>query len=75
MTEKGIINELAAQVPNRRSFMRKVGLASAALGTAAATRGMAQTSGPADSDILNFAESGISRGRVLHIRNYRAEHH
>jgi hypothetical protein len=55
MTQKSIIHELAAQVPNRRGFMTKVGLAGAALGTAAATRGMAQSAAPGDANILNFA--------------------
>ena len=55
MTEKSIISELASQVPNRRSFMQKVGLASAALGTVAVTGGMAQSTAPGDINILNFA--------------------
>lgn len=55
MTEKSIIHELAAQVPNRRSFMKKVGIASAAMGTVAATGGMAQSTLPGDANILNFA--------------------
>jgi len=56
MTEKSIINDLAAHVPNRRRFMTKVGIAGAAIGAAAATRGMAQsTTSPGDINILNFA--------------------
>jgi hypothetical protein len=55
MTEKRIINDLAAQSPNRRRFMQKMGIASAAIG-AAATGGMAQSAGPVgDVNILNFA--------------------
>jgi hypothetical protein len=55
MKENKIIQEVAAQVPNRRSFMKKVGLASAAVSTAAATGGMAQSTAPGDANILNFA--------------------
>lgn len=56
MTEKSILNDVAAQSPNRRRFMSKVGFAGAALGAATATRGMAQsTTGPGDVNILNFA--------------------
>ena len=55
MTEKSIINDLAAQSPNRRRFMKRVGFASAALGAAAATTGMAQSTSPGDVNILNFA--------------------
>src|SRR5665213_3423524 len=55
MKETSIIRKLAAQAPNRRSFMTKVGLAGAALGTAAATRGFAQAAAPGDANILNFA--------------------
>jgi hypothetical protein len=56
MTENSIINDLAAHAPNRRRFMTKVGIAGAAIGAAAASRGMAQsTASPGDINILNFA--------------------
>jgi hypothetical protein len=51
MTKK-TIGDLIAQAPNRRSFVRKLGIAGAVLGAATRT-GFAQTI--ADSDILNFA--------------------
>ena len=54
MAEKNVIAELMSRSPNRRSFVSKLGVAGAALGVAAATRGIAQTS-IQDSDILNFA--------------------
>lgn len=55
MTEKRMINDLAALSPNRRRFMQKMGIASAALG-AVATRGTAQSGSPVgDANILNFA--------------------
>jgi hypothetical protein len=50
--KKTAIGDLIAQASNRRSFVKKLGIASAALGAAAST-GVAQTIG--DSDILNFA--------------------
>ncbi len=56
--EKKIMKEMVAASPNRRSFVRKLGLASAALGAAAAAPkgALAQSSsGPTDFDILNFA--------------------
>ena len=60
--EKQIIKKMVAASPNRRSFVRKLGFASAALGAAAAVPkgAMAQSSstpssGPSDIDILNFA--------------------
>jgi len=46
------IADLIAQAPNRRSFVRKLGIAGAVLG-AATRKGFAQTIG--DADILNFA--------------------
>jgi len=56
MTEKSIIDDIAAQVPNRRRFLKKVGIAGAAIGAAAASRGAAQTTtSPGDVNILNFA--------------------
>ncbi len=59
MSEAGILNEVIAKSPNRRGFVRKLGLASAALGATAVTSKVAQAqsagSGPPDVDILNFA--------------------
>jgi hypothetical protein len=56
MTQKSIINDLAALAPNRRRFLTKVGIASAALGAATATGALAQSStGPGDINLLNFA--------------------
>jgi hypothetical protein len=56
MAEKQKFEELIAQSPNRRSFVTKLGLAGAAAGAMAATKGIAQTPpGPTDIDILNFA--------------------
>jgi hypothetical protein len=56
MSNKSIIPELIEAAPNRRSFVRKLGIASAAIG-AAATVGLkpalAQTS--TDINVLNFA--------------------
>ena len=56
--EKKIIKEMIAAAPNRRSFVRKLGFASAALGAAAAVPKSAfaqSSSAPTDFDILNFA--------------------
>lgn len=55
MAEKGIIDELIEKAPNRRRFVRNLGLASAAVGAlgVGAKKGLAQT--VQDSDILNFA--------------------
>jgi hypothetical protein len=57
MAKRGLIQEVAAESPNRRSFVRKLGLASAVVGAAATPKfASAQTStGPSDVDILNFA--------------------
>ena len=57
MSESNYINDLIAAAPNRRSFVRKLGIAGAALGGVAATKGWGQTTTPAitDVDILNFA--------------------
>lgn len=57
MAKKGIINEVIAEAPNRRSFVRKLGLASAVVGAAATTRFAEADTAPAitDVDILNFA--------------------
>lgn len=53
MSEQNLIETVAAQSPNRRGFLQKVGLASAAL-AGTATPGAAQ-GGITDVDILQFA--------------------
>ncbi len=58
MAKKSILNEVMAEAPNRRGFLRNIAIASAAtaaVGTLA-NRGNAQpAAGPSDADILNFA--------------------
>ena len=56
MTKKSIIPEVVESASNRRSFVRKIGIASAALG-AAATVGVKPASAQTttDVDVLNFA--------------------
>jgi hypothetical protein len=56
MSKNSFISDLIDAAPNRRSFVRKLGIASAALG-AAGSRSWGQTAAPAitDIDILNFA--------------------
>jgi hypothetical protein len=49
------IGDLIAQAPNRRSFVKKLGIASAVLGAAAGSKGISQTTTISDADILNFA--------------------
>jgi hypothetical protein len=54
MAKRNIIEEVIAEAPNRRRFLTKIALSSA--GVAAMGSGLkAQTSGPSDADILNFA--------------------
>jgi hypothetical protein len=57
MAKRGIVQELAAESPNRRSFVRKLGVASAVVGAAATSKfaNAATATGPSDVDILNFA--------------------
>ncbi len=56
MEQKQPIADLIAQSPNRRSFVKKLGLAGAVMGAVAATKGRAQNAPTiGDSDILNFA--------------------
>ena len=53
---KNLISDLAAAAPNRRSFLKKIGAASAAVGAmsvGAASPASAQTS--VDIEVLNFA--------------------
>jgi hypothetical protein len=55
MDETNLVRRLALNPANRRSFVRKLGVAGAVLGAAAATKkGVAQTM-VQDSDIVNFA--------------------
>lgn len=56
MSDKNLIKDLIAQAPNRRSFVRNLGIAGALVGAVAGTKGQAQNA-PAigDADILNFA--------------------
>ena len=54
MKLNGLWNDVAAASPNRRSFLTKIGIASAALGASRGV-GTAQSAGPSDADILNFA--------------------
>jgi hypothetical protein len=59
MARRRFLEEVVAEAPNRRSFLRKVALAGAA-GAATASisqqaRAQSTSSGPSDSDILNFA--------------------
>jgi hypothetical protein len=56
MLKNSLIRDFIDAAPNRRSFVRKLGIASAALG-AAGSRSWGQTAAPAitDVDILNFA--------------------
>jgi hypothetical protein len=56
MLHNDVIENLLAQSPNRRSFFRKLGIASAVAGAVTGTRGLAQTQPTiGDADILNFA--------------------
>ncbi len=57
MAEHDILKEVISQAPNRRKFVRNLGLAGAALGIGSAVKvAKAQsTSAPNDFDILNFA--------------------
>lgn len=57
MANRGIIKEAVAESPNRRSFVRKLGLASAVVGAAAKSKLARADTAPAvtDVDILTFA--------------------
>jgi hypothetical protein len=56
MADTNLIKDLIAQAPNRRNFVKNLGIASALVGAVAGTKGHAQNA-PAigDADILNFA--------------------
>ncbi len=53
--EKRALSDLLDQAPNRRRFVKKLGLASALAAAALESRGVAQSTMIQDSDILNFA--------------------
>ena len=58
MKEKNIISDVLAEAPNRRSLLRKLGMATAAAGAALATGGLelrADPSSPTPVDVLQFA--------------------
>lgn len=52
---KSIIPEVVAEASNRRSFVKKIGVASAAIGAIATTTGSAQAQTSTDIAVLNFA--------------------
>ncbi len=58
MANKSIITEVLEQSPNRRSLLKKIGMAGAAAGAAIATGGIklsADPSSPSVVDVFNFA--------------------
>lgn len=58
MAINNLINDVVAESPNRRSLLKKIGIASAAVGAAAVTGGVklnAQSGGPTVVDVLQFA--------------------
>lgn len=58
MTNKNLLSEVIAESSNRRSLLKKIGIASAAVGAAAVTGGVklnAQAALPSAVDILQFA--------------------
>src|SRR5579884_1223962 len=58
MAKKDIVSEVLDQAPNRRSLLRKIGIAAAATGAAMAigdTKLFADPSSPTAVDILQFA--------------------
>ena len=54
MNNKGLLEGVIEASPNRRRFLAKVGIASAALGAVSGLTAQT-TTGPSDADILNFA--------------------
>ena len=54
MQNDGLLGATIESAQNRRSFLTKIGIASAALG-ASQGLSLAQSAGPSDADILNFA--------------------
>jgi hypothetical protein len=56
VSKKSILDEVIAEAPDRRRFLRKIGMAGAAVAAASAVPfATAQTPAPSDADILNFA--------------------
>jgi hypothetical protein len=56
MADNNLIKDLIAEAPNRRKFVRNLGIAGALVGAVAGTKGKAQTAPTiGDADILNFA--------------------
>jgi hypothetical protein len=59
MKDRNIVDHVAAASPNRRSFLNKIAVASAAVaagtGMSKFSEGQTTTTGPSDADILNFA--------------------
>jgi hypothetical protein len=54
--DKKLISQLISEAPNRRSFLSKIAVASAAVAAGAgAKNALGQTTAPSDADILNFA--------------------
>lgn len=53
--KNNLIREIAAEAPDRRRFLRKIGVAGAALGAGATLSSAQSTSGVTDADILTFA--------------------
>lgn len=55
MKTNGLIQEVAAEAPDRRRFLQKIGIAGAAMAGGAAMLSAQTASGITDADILNFA--------------------
>lgn len=56
MTNSTVLKDVAAEAPNRRGFVKKLGIAAAALGAAAQMKGQdSPAAAVTDADILNFA--------------------
>jgi len=55
MSKNNFISDLVEASPNRRNFMRKLGIASAAIGAASSTSWGQTTTAITDVEILNFA--------------------
>ena len=55
MNKTGLLQSVIDGSPNRRAFLAKIGIASAALGAIPAITSAQTTAGPTDADILNFA--------------------
>lgn len=55
MNKTGLLQSVIDGSPNRRAFLAKIGIASAALSAIPAITSAQTTAGPTDADILNFA--------------------